>query len=110
MAQGNRERPELLALLEGLKHDFSAIGARLTVQQQRDRALARPLVEIVHPQPVLLEVARFERVAGEVAEPIVGRAQRFHVSPCRDGSGTLSPGVQPASPMGQLTPVPPMPQ
>jgi peptide/nickel transport system substrate-binding protein len=29
----NRERSELLELLEGLKQDFSAIGARLTVQQ-----------------------------------------------------------------------------
>ncbi len=49
---------------------------RLAVEQEDRRALA--LVDEVHPQPVLLEVVRREVVAGEVLEPLVGRAVGLH--------------------------------
>ena len=41
--------------------------------QQQD-GIARALVEVVHAQPVLLEIVRLEVEAGEVGEALVGRA------------------------------------
>ena len=47
---------------------------RLAVQEQDGGAVA--LVEVVHAEPVLVEVVRLERVAGQGLEPLVGRAVR----------------------------------
>ena len=52
----------------------------LAVQQQRDRAVGRPLVEVVHPhrvQPLALdvEVVRLEGEAGQAFEAPVGGPQ-----------------------------------
>ena len=48
---------------------------RLAVQEQH--RIAAPLVDVVHPQPVLLDVVRVEGVPGKAFEALVGRAIRL---------------------------------
>ena len=51
---------------------------RLPMQQEDGGAVGGPLVEVVHPEPLDLEVVRLERVAGEVLETGFRCAERFH--------------------------------
>src|SRR5207248_4131503 len=57
---------------------------RLAVQHDHDRRVARSLVDVVHPHRgrivvrVYLDVVRLERVAREIGEALVGRAQQVH--------------------------------
>jgi hypothetical protein len=56
----------------------------LAVQQQDDRGVTRPFVEGGHPQAVGgLRVRRLPRVAGQVGEALVGRAQDVHADSVR---------------------------
>ena len=67
-ASDTRDRRDHLAIQER--------PGRLAVQEQH--RIARALVDVVHPQPVLLDVVRLEGVAGEPVEPLVGRAVDLH--------------------------------
>ena len=49
---------------------------RLAVEHEH--RIARALVHVVHPQAVLLDVPRLERVVREPVEPLVGRAVDLH--------------------------------
>ena len=51
---------------------------RLAVQHEHGRPLA--LVQVVHPQAVLLDVVRQERVPGEVGKTLVGSPVGAHAS------------------------------
>src|SRR5581483_5043269 len=48
---------------------------RLTVQEQRNRSIARPLVEVMHAQAGDVEPVRLEAVARKVLEARVGRTE-----------------------------------
>ena len=41
---------------------------------QEQHGIAGALVDVVHPEPVLLEIVRCERVSGEISEALVGGA------------------------------------
>src|SRR5262249_25619980 len=68
---------------------------RLAVEQEHRCALA--LVDVMHPQAVLLDVVRREFVAREVDEALVGRAVRAHakasITRGRSGGGHESAGT-----------------
>ena len=56
---------------------------RLAVQQHHHGAVARPFVDVVHPEGAVLTgldrgPVRLERVAGQIGEPLVGSTESMH--------------------------------
>ncbi|HXH87281.1 MAG TPA: hypothetical protein VNI55_01560 [Gaiellaceae bacterium] len=64
---------------------------RLSVEEQHRRAGA--LVEVVEPEPLLLDVVRLERVAGEIREVLVGGSVGLHAHPSERTNETKKPAT-----------------
>ena len=80
-ASGTRDGRDHLAIQER--------PGRLAVQEQH--RIARALVDVVHPQPVLLDVVRLEVVAREPDELLIGRAVDLHAGQPMTGATAPPP-------------------